>query len=139
MSTSASTMKGLVEEHLAREAAGDSAGAVAVYTEDVEHDVVGSPMGVLAGPAAAQVFYDHLISDLKIDDMRCVREWYGEDFTVMEHAVAATVVGTFMGIPGHGKSVQFRMLHVWDFQGDKISRENVWLDGAAIAGQLTGS
>ncbi|WP_274381666.1 hypothetical protein [Segeticoccus rhizosphaerae] len=27
------------------------------------------------------------------------------------------------------------MLHVWDF--DAISREQVWLDGAAIAAQLT--
>jgi predicted ester cyclase len=42
-----------------------------------------------------------------------------------------------MGIAGHGRSVRFRMLHVWDFRDGKISRENVWLDGGAIAAQLT--
>ena len=29
------------------------------------------------------------------------------------------------------------MLHVFEFQDGKISRENVWLDGASIVGQLT--
>jgi len=42
-----------------------------------------------------------------------------------------------MGIPGSGRRVTFRMLHVWDFKNDAISRENVWLDGGAIAAQLT--
>jgi uncharacterized protein len=29
------------------------------------------------------------------------------------------------------------MLHVFEFRGDAISRENVWLDGGAMAAQLT--
>jgi hypothetical protein len=29
------------------------------------------------------------------------------------------------------------MLHVFEFAGGRISRENVWLDGGAIAAQLT--
>jgi len=130
-------MTALIREHLDREAAGDAAGAVAVYTEDVEHDVVGSPMGVLTGPAAAQQFYEHLIQDLQITNMVATRERFGADFAVMEHVVDAAVAGSFMGIEGRGRSVQFRMLHVWDFRDGKISRENVWLDGGAIAAQLT--
>jgi hypothetical protein len=31
----------------------------------------------------------------------------------------------------------FRMLHVFEFRGDAISRENVWLDAGAIVAQLT--
>lgn len=130
-------MKQVIEEHLTREAEGDAPGAVAVYTDDVEHDVVGSPMGVLRGPAAAQAFYEHLISDLKIEKMEVVREWFGSDFAVMEHSVLAAVTGAFMGIEGHGRSVQFRMLHVWDFRENRICRENVWLDGGAIGAQLS--
>lgn len=130
-------MTALIEQHLEREAAGDAPGAVAVYTADVEHDVVGSPMGVLTGPAAAQEFYEHLISDLKIDRMDKVREWLGENFTVVEHLVDAAVPGAFLGIEGRGRSVHFRMLHVFDFRDGKISRENVWLDGGSIAHQLS--
>lgn len=130
-------MTALIDTHLEREAAGDAAGAVAVYTDDVVHDVVGSPMGVLSGPESAQLFYEHLINDLKIDKMDKVREGFGEDFTVVEHVVDAAVPGTFLGIEGRGRSVHFRMLHVFDFRDGKISRENVWLDGGSIAHQLS--
>lgn len=130
-------MDDLIRRHLDAEAAGDTAGAVAVYTDDVEHDVIGSPLGKLTGPAAAQTFYDHLVQDLKITRMVKTSARYGADFCVVEHDVDAAVPGTFMGIPGHGRDIHFRMMHVWDFKADRISREQVWLDGGAIAGQLT--
>ena len=38
-------MDRLIEAHLKAEMAGDSAGSIAMYTEDVEHDVVGTPHG----------------------------------------------------------------------------------------------
>ncbi len=40
------------------EGAGDVDRAVAVYTDDVEHDVVGWPTGVVHGKAAARQFYE---------------------------------------------------------------------------------
>ena len=40
-------------------------------------------------------------------------------------------------LPRHpGRTVQFRILHVCEFRDGKISRENVWLDVAAIMQQL---
>jgi predicted ester cyclase len=65
------------------------------------------------------------------------RAWYGEDHCTVEHQWEGTVPGEFLGIPGHGRTVSFRMLHVFEFAGGRISRENVWLDGGAIAAQLT--
>jgi uncharacterized protein len=130
-------MKELIERHIAAEMAGDTAGAVSVYTADVEHDLIGSPTGPVHGPAAAQSFYDQLGADLDTERMTPTREQYGEDFCVVEHEATCVVTGAFMGIPGNGRRVTFRMLHVWDFTDDAISREQVWLDGAAIAAQLT--
>jgi hypothetical protein len=74
---------------------------------------------------------------LNTERMTPTREQYGEDFCVVEHQAAGVVRGAFMGIPGNGRRVTFRMLHVWDFKDDAISREQVWLDGGAIAAQLT--
>jgi hypothetical protein len=91
-------MKQLIEQHIAAEMAGDTAGAVSVYTDDVEHDVIGSPTGPLHGPAAAQGFYDHLTADLDTERMTPTREQYGEDFCVVEHEATCVVKGTFMGI-----------------------------------------
>jgi len=62
-------MKELIEQHIAAEVAGDTAGAVSVYTDDVEHDMIGSPTGPVHGPAAAQGFYDQLTTDLDTQRM----------------------------------------------------------------------
>jgi len=130
-------MDRLIERHITAEMAGDTAGAVAVYTDDVEHDVVGSPTGPVHGKAAAQGFYDFLTANLATESLTPTRRYYGDDFCVIEHEATGTVAGEFLGIPGHGKRVTFRMLHVWEFRDGLMSRENIWLDGASVAAQLT--
>jgi steroid delta-isomerase-like uncharacterized protein len=130
-------MNALIEEHIAAEMAGDPDGAVAMYTDDVEHDVVGWPGGPLQGPAAAKVFYQQLVSDFANEEMVVTRAHYGDDFCVTEHRTTGTVPGHFLGVPGNGRRISFRMLHVWEFRDGRISRENVWLDGGSIVAQLT--
>lgn len=130
-------MNKLIEDHIAAEIAGDTATAVANYTDDVIHDVVGSPTGPVTGPAAAQSFYQYLSANVLTKAMDVNHAWYGEDFCVIEHQASCTVPGEFMGIPGNGKQVSFRLLHVWEFTDGRMSRENVWMDGAALAAQLT--
>ena len=112
-------------------------GVTGVHTDDVEHDVVGSPIGPIHGRTAAQGFYDQLIADLDTERMALTREQYGEDFCVVEHECTGVAKGEFMGIPGNGRRVRFRILHVWDFKDGAISREQVWVDGGSIAAQLT--
>ena len=46
-------MDRLVEAHLKAEMNDDSMGSIAMYTEDVEHDVVGIPHGLLYGKEPA--------------------------------------------------------------------------------------
>jgi hypothetical protein len=48
-------MNELIEQHVAAESAGDADGAVAMYTDDVIHDVVGSPLGPLTGQLPPRV------------------------------------------------------------------------------------
>ena len=130
-------MDRLIEEHIGAEMAGDTAGAVAMYTDDVVHDVIGFPLGPLQGRAAAKGFYDHLTANVRTDRMQERDSWYGEDFCVVEHQCDAAVNGEFLGVPGQGREVSFRMLHVWEFRDGRISREVVWLDGGSIMAQLT--
>jgi steroid delta-isomerase-like uncharacterized protein len=127
----------LIAAHLEAESRGDTAGSVAVYTDDVEHDVVGSPAGPVHGKAAAQAVYDHLVANIHTETMAPVRSYYGDDFCVIEHTWTGTVPGEFLGVPGKGRRVSFRMLHVWEFKDRLISRENVWLDGGTALQQLT--
>ena len=97
------SMDELIETHIAAEIAGDSTGAVAVYTDDVEHDVVGWPTGAARGPAAAQGFYDALMAEFVTETMERTRAYYGEGFCVTEHQTTGTVPGAFWGVPGNGR------------------------------------
>ena len=127
----------LIEAHVKAEKAGDFAAAVAMYTDDIEHDVVGAPGGPLRGPDAAAKRYERLQRDMKQDELVRTRTLYGEDFCVIEHDAAFRVVGQFAGIPGRDRQVRYRMLHIFEFRDGRISRENVWRDSAAIIAQLT--
>lgn len=130
-------MDQLIARHLEAEAAGDAAGAVAVFTEDVVHDVVGFPDGPVRGKENAKAFYDMLVREIQTKEMQPVRRYYGDDFAVLEHIWRGPVPGTFLGIPGRGRKIAFRLLHVWEFRDGRISRENVWMDGGAVVAQLT--
>lgn len=56
---------------------------------------------------------------------------------VDESVWSGTAKGTPFGMEGRGRPLEFRLLHVLEFAGDgQISRENVWLDLAAIQQQL---
>jgi SnoaL-like polyketide cyclase len=115
---------------------------VAVYTDDVEHDVVGAPEGPLHGPAAARARYAALMANVRTEEMVLRRRFHGigdrgSAACIVEHDVAARVVGEFAGIPGRGRTVRFRLLHVFEFAGGRISRENVWMDTATVLAQLT--
>lgn len=131
-------MNQLIERHIKAEMAGDVAGAVAVFADDVVHDVVGSPTGPARGREQAAGFYEHLTQNVQTEVMDVTRSWYGDDFCVIEHRATGTVPGEFLGIPGYGKRISFRLLHVWEFADGAITRENVWLDGGAVAAQLAG-
>lgn len=132
-------MNRLIQQHLTAENAGDTAGAVAMYTDDVVHDVVGAPTGPLTGPKAAQGFYEYLTSNVTVESMDVNRSWYGEDFCVVEHQWKGAVPGEFLGVPGQGRAVDARLLHIWEFKDGQMSRENVWVDGGTIIAQLTGA
>lgn len=132
-------MRALVDAHIAAEDTGDLDAAVAVYTDDVEHDVVGAPGGPMHGRVAARQRYEHLMRDVRTDELREVRCFYGDDVCVVEHACTATVTGSLAGLPGNGRQVSFRMLHVFEFRASRISRENVWMDTATVMAQLAPS
>jgi len=135
--TARAEMDRLIEQHLAAEQAADSSAAVAVYTDDVEHDVVGWPTGPVSGPAAAKDFYDQLLATFVTEAMIPVRTLYGDDHCVIEHRARGRFPHGFLGAPASEQSVEFRMLHVFGFRANAISRENVWLDAGAIVAQLT--
>jgi steroid delta-isomerase-like uncharacterized protein len=133
----AQEMHRLIEEHMTAEMEGDSARAVTVYTDDIHHEVIGWPSGPVQGPDAARQFYDEFMAQFTAEDAKLLNQRFGEDFGVLEHEITGTVPGVLMGVPGEGKRVTFRTLHVVGFRDGRICSEQVWVDSAAVVAQLT--
>jgi steroid delta-isomerase-like uncharacterized protein len=130
-------MQAIVSAHLKAEGLGDIDGTVAVYTDDIEHDAVGFPGSPRRGKAEAREFYEHLTANLRAEKEEVQHRYVTGDAMVLEQLMTATIIGSMLGLPGNGRRISFRILHVFEFRSGLISRENVWLDAASIVAQLS--
>lgn len=131
------TMDEVLARHFEAEANHDMDGILATLTEDCEHDVVGWPTGVSRGHGELKGFYERLFADFQEHTVTPLRRYHAENLLVDESLYVGTATGTPFGLEGRGREVTFRILHVCEFSDQGlISRENVWLDLAAIFQQL---
>jgi predicted ester cyclase len=132
-----SAMDRAIDEHFRHERGDDVDGVLATLSNDVDHDVVGSPTGPLRGKDQARAFYERLFADLDQHSVASLRRYYGHDFVVDESLWRGTAVGNPLGFEGRNRPLEFRILHIFEFaENGAIRRENVWMDTAAIATQL---
>jgi predicted ester cyclase len=130
-------MDRVIDEHFRFEGRDDVHGVLETLSDDVDHDVVGSPTGPLRGKAQARTFYEKIFADLAQHSVASRRRYYGEDFVVDESLWRGTAVGNPLGFAGRNRPLEFRILHIFEFDDSgAIRRENVWMDTAAIAAQL---
>ncbi|MEA3017803.1 MAG: hypothetical protein QOI38_2525 [Sphingomonadales bacterium] len=126
-----------LDEHFGFEAADDVEGVLATLTDDAEHDIVGWPTGPTTGRDGARPFYETLFADLADGEVRSLRRLYGDDFMVDDSVWRGTAVGRPFGLEGRGRPLEFRLLHLIEFdEAGAMRRENVWIDLAAIQQQL---
>lgn len=131
-------MDAIYQRHWDAEAAKDVNGVLGTYADTIEHDLVGAPDGVLRDPDLIGKRYAEVVfANLTDEGTRTLHRYHGAGFMVDDALMTATVDGDFFGIPGNGRTVTFRILHLCEFRDGGISRENVWLDSAAIMAQLT--
>ncbi|MDB5759036.1 MAG: ketosteroid isomerase [Burkholderia sp.] len=128
----------LIDRHFRFEAEDDVDGVLSTLVDDLTHDLVGWPAGASRNKQAARAFYEQMFAVLAGEKVTTVKRLYGDDFVVDESIWHGRAVGNPMGIPGHGRPLSFRILHIFEVTPDgKIKRENVWLDQAAIVRQLS--
>ena len=81
-------MEALVEAHLRAEGNGDPDAAVANYTEDVEHDMVGFPGSPLHGIPAALEFYRQLVKEIRTAGEERLAPFVGPDQAALQALLA---------------------------------------------------
>lgn len=137
MPLSRAEMDRKIDEHFRFEANDDVEGVLTTLAVDAEHDIVGSPTGPTHGREAARVFYVGLFADLAESKVEPIRRLYADNFLVDESLWRGRAPGTPFGLVGGNRPLEFRLLHVLQFADNgEITRENVWLDFAAILNQL---
>jgi len=137
MALTRAQMDAKLDEHFGFEAADDVAGVLATLADEVEHDIVGWPAGPARSHADVRAFYEALFADLADGQVTSTRRLYGEDFMVDDSVWRGTAPGRPFGIEGKGRPLEFRLLHLLEFDSaGAIRRENVWVDLAAIQRQL---
>lgn len=129
-------MDAIVDQHYKYEAADDVEGVLSTLTDDVVHDVVGFPGGPLRGKTATRAFYQHLFGDIAGEVTRPRVRLYGPNFMVDEVLWEGRAIGRPFGFDGRNRPFSHRLLHVLEFRDRLISRENVWIDFAAVTQQL---
>lgn len=137
MNPSRETVDRLIDTHFQYEATDDVDGVVGSLTPGAEHHVVPSPFGITTDRARIRELYTTLFADLRGEAVTPVRRLYGDGFVVDESIWKGRIEdGRLFGCPGKKGDVSFRLLHVFEFAENKISRENVWCDLSAIQQQL---
>ena len=129
-------MDALADAHFRAEKNADIQAIVDGFADDAEHDVAGRPGGPLHGGKQIAAFYRGLLAELRIDRFEPVRRWYGDEHLVDESILHATAIGQPFGLEGRGQHVRTRILHVFEFGEERITRESAWLDLASMAQQL---
>ena len=126
-----------IEEHFGYEMRDDVEGVLGTLAPQAIHDVVGWPSGPSNTPEVIRNFYETLYADIAGEKVTCTKRLYGENFLIDESVWKGKAIGRPYGLEGKGRPVEFRLLHVIEFQDDgKMTREQVWVDFAALMQQL---
>ena len=134
---SPAAMDAIANEHFAAEGRADIPAILATYTGDVEFDVTGNPVGCTRERDAIAGFYSAMFAELANMDIRQLRRYYGAGHLVDESLITCQAAGRPFGLEGKGLTIQFRLLHVFEFADNRISRESGWVDLPAIIQQLS--
>lgn len=127
----------LIERHFAAENAHDVEGTLATYTDDVEWDDVNNPICPVHGKEATSVMYEGVLSSIPDIHLEPMARFSCGDHVIDESHLTGHVQGAFLGVPGEGAAVTFRILHIFDLRDGLISREQVWFDSADVIRQIT--
>jgi hypothetical protein len=131
------TMDRIIDQHFRHEATDDVEGVLGSLADAVEHEVVPSPVGMQTDHGRIGRFYRMLFSDLKGENVTPLRRLYGGNFVVDESLWHGRIEnGRVFLCDGMSGKVSFRLLHVFELEGEKIRSEQVWCDLAAIQRQL---
>lgn len=126
----------VLEEHFRSEIAHDWDACLATFKDVPRYEIVAT--GAVHEGADAVVAY-HRAQRAAFPDQRHehVRMHVADDNTVIsEFDLLGTNSGEFLGMPPTGQAFRVPVIAVFTFDGDRITNERVYLDGASLLRQI---
>jgi predicted ester cyclase len=126
----------IADAHLRAEHDGDLEAILAPLAHGIVHDTVGSTENPIRGLDAVRGHYRDQLAVMIHERDVPLRRLFGPDFVVDEHLWQGRLTGRAFELDGHGRWVSYRVLSVLEVRDDRIVRQTVWNDLAAIRRQL---
>ena len=126
----------VLEEHFQSEVDHDWERCLSTFKDVPRYEIVAT--GQVHEGREAVIAY-HTAQRTAFPDQRHehVRMHVAEDDTVIaEFDLLGTNTGEFMGLPPTGRSFRVAVIAVFFFDGDRITNERVYLDGASLLRQI---
>jgi steroid delta-isomerase-like uncharacterized protein len=126
----------VLDTHFRSEVEHDWDACLATFKDEPRYEIV--PTGQIHQGRDAVLAY-HRGQRAAFPDQRHehVRMHVADDDTVVcEFDLLGTNTGEFMGLPPTGRSFRLAVIAVFQFDGDKIVNERVYLDGASLLRQI---
>ena len=136
--TSRQIREAVVREHISAENRHEPDAVVATFSHDrAEYDI--PALGLAGQQANAEAVRQMWVAvlrafpDFHIDPGPLL---HGDDHVFVEIRMSGTQAEEFAGIPSSGRAFDTRVACLYDFEGDELVRERVYMDFADIARQL---
>src|SRR6185312_11603920 len=85
----------------------------------------------------ARDFYKYLTANFRAEGEEVLHRYVADAAMILDQIMTGTVIGSMLGLPGNGRRISFRTLHVFEFRNGVIGGENVCRDSGAIIAQRT--
>ena len=131
-----SRRRAVLEQHFQSEIDHDWATCLATFTGVPRYEIVATGQ---VHEGDEQVLAYHRAQRTAFPDQRHehVRMHFADDDTVItEFDLLGTNTGEFLGLEPTGKSFRVPVIAVFSFEGERITNERVYLDGASLLRQI---
>lgn len=126
----------LVDSHLHALREGDIESVMSTITEDVEYDLVGSSVNSIRGKEAVRFHHLQEFANTMHERDIPLRRLIGRGFVVDELIWEGRVTGRVGSLAGNGRRVSQRILRIFEVREERIARQSIYTDFAAISRQL---
>jgi steroid delta-isomerase-like uncharacterized protein len=127
----------VIREHVAAENRHDPAGTVATFHGQARYDVPAlGPLALVDGAEAVHAFLAGMFVSFPDFHAETGPLHHADDVVFLEARITGTHQGDFAGIPPSGRCMDIRIACLFEFEGNRLTCEKVYMDMATVLQQL---